>query len=57
MNHQNEDHLDLRQKKTRRLLVEALAQLLTERPFQELSVVDICRPGHGAPHHLLRAFQ
>ena len=43
MNHQNEDHLDLRQKKTRRLLVEALAQLLTERPFQELSVVDICR--------------
>ena len=43
MNYQNEDHLDLRQKKTRRLLVEALAQLLTERPFQELSVVDICR--------------
>lgn len=43
MNYQNEDHLDLRQKKTRRLLVEALAQLLTERPFQDLSVVDICR--------------
>ncbi len=37
-----EDHLDLRQRKTRKLLVEALAQLLVERPYQELSVVDIC---------------
>ena len=37
-----EAHLDLRQRKTRRLLVEALAQLLVEKPFQELSVVDIC---------------
>ena len=43
MDYQREDHLDLRQRKTRRLLVEALAQLLEERPFQELSVVDICR--------------
>lgn len=41
--HPAEEHLDLRQRKTRRLLVEALAQLLTERPFQELSVVDICQ--------------
>ena len=43
MEYQKEDHLDLRQRKTRKLLVEALAQLLTERPYQELSVVDICR--------------
>lgn len=42
MNDQERDHLDLRQRKTRKLLVEALAQLLMERPFQELSVVDIC---------------
>lgn len=43
MNHPNEAHLDLRQRKTRALLVDALAHLLTERPFQDLSVVDICR--------------
>lgn len=43
MEHQTEEHLDLRQRKTRRLLVEALAGLLEERPFQELSVTDICR--------------
>ncbi len=42
MDYQKEDHLDLRQRKTRKLLVEALAQLLVERPYQELSVVDIC---------------
>lgn len=40
---QKENHLDLRQRKTRKLLVEALAQLLVERPYQEVSVVDICR--------------
>ena len=38
-----EEHLDLRQRKTRKLLVEALAHLLEEKPFQELSVTDICR--------------
>ena len=43
MDYPKEEHLDLRQRKTRRLLVDALAQLLTERPFQDLSVVDICR--------------
>lgn len=43
MTQHREEHLDLRQKKTRALLVSALAQLLEERPFQELSVVDICR--------------
>ena len=43
MERQHEDHLDLRQRKTRKLLVEALAQLLSEHPFQELSVTDICR--------------
>ena len=43
MEHPSEAHLDLRQRKTRRLLVEALEQLLEERPFQELSVVEICR--------------
>ena len=35
-------HLDLRQRKTRALLVKALAELMEERPFSELSVVDIC---------------
>ena len=43
MTQHREEHLDLRQKKTRALLVSALAQLLEEWPFQELSVVDICR--------------
>ena len=43
MEHQNAAHLDLRQRKTRKLLVEALAQLLEEKPFQELSVTDICQ--------------
>ncbi len=38
-----ETHLDLRQRKTRKLLTEALAELLEEKPFQELSVVDICQ--------------
>lgn len=38
-----ETHLDLRQRKTRKLLVDALAQLLEEKSFQELSVTDICR--------------
>ena len=38
-----QDHLDLRQRKTRHSLVEALAKLMVERPFQELSVSDICR--------------
>ena len=38
-----EEPLDLRQRKTRKLLVDALAQLLEERPFQALSVTDICR--------------
>ena len=39
----SEKHLDLRQRKTRKLLVEALAHLLENRSFQELSVTDICR--------------
>ena len=43
MVHHTQAHLDLRQRKTRKLLVEALAQLLEEKPFQELSVTDICR--------------
>ena len=43
MEYGNEEHLDLRQRKTRKLLVEALAQLLEEHSFQELSVTDICR--------------
>lgn len=38
-----QDNLDLRQRKTRHSLVEALAKLMEERPFQELSVSDICR--------------
>ena len=43
MDHPYDEHLDLRQRKTRKLLVESLAQLLEERPFQDLSVTDICR--------------
>ena len=46
-----EDNLDLRQRKTRRQLTQALVELMEERPFQELSV------GPGPPHHLLRPFQ
>ena len=42
MEYGNEEHLDLRQRKTRALLVKALAELMEERPFSELSVVDIC---------------
>ena len=42
MDQKNEEHLDLRQRKTRALLVKALAELMEERPFSELSVVDIC---------------
>ena len=38
-----EDNLDLRQRKTRRQLTQALVELMEERPFQELSVTDICR--------------
>ena len=37
-----EEHLDLRQRKTRKLLVEALAHLMEEKPFPDISVVDIC---------------
>ena len=33
---------DLRQKRTRKFLVNALLELLEERPFSEISVVDIC---------------
>ena len=42
MDRRNEDQLDPRQRKTRALLVKALAELMEERPFSELSVVDIC---------------
>ncbi len=38
-----EENLDLRQRKTRRQLTQALVELMEERPFQELSVTDICR--------------
>ena len=43
MDRKNEEHLDPRQRKTRALLVKALAELMEERPFSELSVTDICR--------------
>ena len=33
MDQKNEGHLDLRQRKTRALLVKALAELMEERPF------------------------
>ena len=34
---------DLRQRRTRKFLVDALLSLLEERPFHSLSVVDICQ--------------
>ena len=43
MEEKKEDNLDLRQRKTRRQLTQALVELMEERPFQELSVTDICR--------------
>ena len=43
MRQKNQENLDLRQRKTRHSLVEALAALMEERSFQELSVSDICR--------------
>ena len=33
---------DLRQRRTRKLLADALLSLLEERPLSEISVVDIC---------------
>lgn len=38
----SQEHLDLRQRKTRRQLTKALEQLLEERPFTDISVVDLC---------------
>ena len=43
MEEKQEKDLDLRQRKTRRQLTQALVELMEERPFQELSVTDICR--------------
>lgn len=43
MEEKQEEGLDLRQRKTRRQLTQALVELMEERPFQELSVTDICR--------------
>ena len=43
MEEKREENLDLRQRKTRRQLTQALVELMEERPFQELSVTDICR--------------
>lgn len=35
-------HEDLRQRRTKKFLVQALLELMEERPFRDLSVVDIC---------------
>lgn len=43
MEEKQEANLDLRQRKTRRQLTQALVDLMEERPFQSLSVTDICR--------------
>lgn len=40
---ESESHLDLRQQKTRKLLVDALISLLQQKPFSQLSVTDICQ--------------
>lgn len=34
---------DLRQRRTKKLLIEALLSLMEEQPFSEISVVDICQ--------------
>jgi len=34
---------DLRQRRSKKHMAQALMDLMTERPFQEISVVDICR--------------
>lgn len=39
----SQERLDLRQRKTRRQLMNALARLLEERAFADISVVDLCR--------------
>lgn len=43
MTHASDENLDLRQRRTRQSLVRALEELLAERPFQSLSVTDICQ--------------
>ncbi|HIY73269.1 TetR/AcrR family transcriptional regulator [Intestinimonas butyriciproducens] len=43
MTHGEEENLDLRQRRTRQSLVKALEELLVERPYQSLSVTDICQ--------------
>ena len=43
MSHVDEENLDLRQRRTRQALVKALEGLLVERPYQSLSVTDICQ--------------
>ena len=43
MEERSAEKLDLRQRKTRRQLTQALVELMEARPFQELSVTDICR--------------
>lgn len=43
MTHAEDESLDLRQRRTRQSLVRALEELLAERPFQSLSVTDICQ--------------
>ena len=35
-------HEDLRQRRTKKFLVQALLELMEERPLRDLSVVDIC---------------
>ena len=43
MMHPADEGLDLRQRRTRQALVKALGELMLERPFQNLSVTDICQ--------------
>ena len=43
MEDKREESLDLRQRKTRRQLTQALVELMEERSFPSLSVTDICR--------------
>lgn len=40
--HTEAPHEDLRQRRTKKFLVTALVALMDERPFSEISVVDIC---------------
>ena len=57
MNYQNEDHLDLRQKKSPQASCGSLGTASDRTPLSGVVGCGYLPPCHGTPHHLLRAFQ